>query len=628
MSFSKTIMLRPSLESSPTDGTGRKMFELTNFGMTIEVKKLCGKKKTIEILKNINAMVMGGEILAIMGPSGAGKTSLLECATLNHPPDAKLSGTVKVNNMILTNKMFKDHCYIVQQNDYLPCRLTCRETLIFAAKNCIIDSKRQISHVDDLIESVGLKECVNVRVGDEFFPGLSGGQKRRLSVCLALIKMPKFLFLDEPTSGLDSTSALKLCQLIRKLVGRFKMAAMLTIHQPNTRIYETFSKLMLLHKGKVMYFGPSNEAEKWFEEMGHPLPSKTNVADYGIDVLEDETFLYSHHKMFDLKRLSGMLEPDGRRSLIPPKRFSLLGTMSRPNVWSQMLSTLHKEILIIIRDPLIYTGRCLVFVFVGVFFALVYIKSRDRTQEQVLQRCWLIVWTAGCPTSMACVQVFVHSLDIINLKRDVRNGIQHPAPFVFSKLLQVPMMFLFSMCGLSVGGYLMGNWNLDKYGDLVYINALTLLSFELFAELVAASTPHFTIGVQAFLGYWFSSFLFCGLMVRTEDVIWPLRVLCYILPFRYGVSSMVHEEFIDSKFKGVERCNPNVDLGCRAEGFKCKTRACYGETGAEVLATLHVHFSAFSELDDTETSIMWLLIFCVSIKVLYISRIAFLVNRL
>jgi len=229
---------------------------------------------------------------------------------------------------------------------------------------------------------------------------------------------------------------------------------------------------------------------------------------------------------------------------------------------------------------------------------------------------------------MACVQVFVHSLDIINLKRNVRIGIQHPTPFVISRLLQLPMMLIFSICGLSVGGYIMGNWNLAKYWNLVSINALTLLSFELFAELVAASTPHFTIGMQAFLGYWFSSFLFCGLMVRSEDVIWPLRAMCYVLPFRYGVSSMVHEEFIDSKFEGVERCNPSVDLGCRAEGYKCKTRACYGETGAEVLDTLHVHFSGFSSEDETEVCIMWLLIFCVTIKVLYISRIAYFINRL
>jgi len=620
-------MVRTSIESSPINGKDYKMFSLEDFGMTIEVKKLCGNKKTIEILKNVNAVVMGGEILAVMGPSGAGKTSLLECATLNQPPNAILRGAVKINNFILTRKVFKEHCYIVQQNDYLPCRLTCRETLMFAAKTCIIDSKRQILHVDDLIESLGLKECENVRVGDEFFPGLSGGQKRRLSVCLGLVKMPKFLFLDEPTSGLDSTSALKLCQLIRKVVDRFQMASMLTIHQPNTKIYETFSKLMLLNKGKVMYFGPSMETEKWFSEFGYPLPPKTNIADYVIDVLEDETFLHSHEKKFEVRRLSGFLKPKDRDSLVPLTRFSHLEKISRPTMGSQMLSTLHKEMLLITRDPTLYTGRCLAFIFVGVFFSLVYLKSKDRTQGQVLQRAWLMTWSAGCPTSMACVQVFVHSMDIIRLKRNVRNGIQHPVPFLFSRLLQLPMMLIFSICVLSVGAYLMCNWNPAKYWHLVSINALSLLSFELFAELLSVSTSHFAMGVQAFLGFWFSSFLFCGLLVRDEDVIWPLRVLCYILPLRYCLKSMVYEEFIDTTFEGAERCNPTLDLGCRAEGYMCKTRACFGETGAEVLDSMHVHFSLFNSEDETEMCVWWLVIFCVTIKLLYFTRIAVIIKR-
>jgi len=228
---------------------------------------------------------------------------------------------------------------------------------------------------------------------------------------------------------------------------------------------------------------------------------------------------------------------------------------------------------------------------------------------------------------MACVQVFVHSMDIINLKRNVRNGIQHPVPFFFSRLLQLPMMFIFSICGLSVGGYLMCNWNPAKYGSLISINALSLLSFELVAELLAASTEHFAIAVQGFLGVWFSAFLFCGLMVRDEDIIWPLKIMCYILPLRYGLTSMVYEEFIDSEFDGVERCNPRADLNCRAEGFRCKTRACFGETGAEVLDSMHVQFSMFSSEDETETCIMWLLIFCVTMKVLYASRIAFITMR-
>jgi len=200
------------------------------------VRDWFGKKKKIEILKNVNTIVKGSEIMAIMGPSGAGKTSLLEGVTLNQPKNAKITGMATINTKPLTADMFKKHCYIVHQKDYLASSLTCKETMMFAAKNCITDRERLTSHVDELIESLGLKECENVRVGDDFNPGLSGGQKRRLSVCLALVKMPKFLFLDEPTSGLDAASAFKICQHIQKIAVVYNIAALLTIHQPNTKI--------------------------------------------------------------------------------------------------------------------------------------------------------------------------------------------------------------------------------------------------------------------------------------------------------------------------------------------------------------------------------------------------------
>jgi len=596
------------------------IFEMTDFGMTIEEKSWFGKEKKIEILKHINASVLGGEILAIMGPSGAGKTSILECATLNQVSNAKLTGTVTIQNRTLTKKMFQEHCYIVQQRDYLPATLTCKETLIFAAKNCIVDEKRITAHVDELLQCLGLEECADVSVGDDLLPGLSGGQKRRLSVSLALVKMPKFLFLDEPTSGLDSASAFKTCDLIKKLVLRFKMATMLTIHQPNTKIYNLFNKLMLLHKGEVIYFGPGKEAVSWFSKMGQPLPANTNVADYLIDVLEDEKF-HSQKKDFDLKALTRRLSETDRLSFIKPEILADLEKRTWPSMSRRIVSTMHQEGLIMVRNPILYTGRCVVCAVIGVFFALVYLKSRDRIQEQVIPKLWLIKWISVCPTSLACVQVLTHSMDIINLKRSVRNGIQHPLPFIFARVLQLPIFILFSVCSATIGGYFIGNWNPNKYFQLIFINALTMAKMEYVAEFLAVVTSNFLLGLMLFMGMWFGELLFNGVLVRDEEVIWPLRIACYLLPQRYGLQAMVYEEFIDSTFEGAERCNPLEDMGCKPEGYMCKTRACFGETGAEVLDSLHVHFDLLSSENTTAECVMYLLIFCVAIKVLYILRL-------
>merc|ERR1719320_1062765 len=100
---------------------------------------------------------------------------------------------------------------------------------------------------------------------------------------------------------------------------------------------------------------------------------------------------------------------------------------------------------------MLYTGRCIAFALMSVFFALVYIDSKDRDQEQVLSRMWLILWLSGVPSAMACVLVFSHNEATINMTRNVRNGIMRPVSYLVARLLQIPMMLLFSICSVSLG---------------------------------------------------------------------------------------------------------------------------------------------------------------------------------
>merc|ERR550534_1933560 len=182
-------------------------------------------------------------------------------------------------------------------------------------------------------------------------------------------------------------------------------------------------------------------------------------------------------------------------------------------------------------------------------------------------------------------------------------------------------MFIFSICGLTIGGYWMCNMDPAKYWLIVTINALILTCMEFIAEFFAVTTSHFLVGVQAFMGLWFAQFLFNGMLARDEHVIWPLKILCYILPLRYALKSMGYEEFIDSTFEGTERCNPMTDIGCKPAGYMCKTEVCFGETGTEILDTLHLNFELFSSEDKTMECITYLLIFAATLKVLYVFRI-------
>jgi len=605
------------------------LYELKDFGCILEKKSLCGRGSSIKLLEHVDVKVHGGEIMAIMGPSGAGKTVLMECATLNQPEHFNVSGKVMINNVPMTADLFKEHCYIVHQTEYLAPWLKCRETLIYAAMNCIDDTERINSHVRDLMECLGLEGCGDVYVGDEFQRGLSGGQQRRLSVCLALVKMPKFIFLDEPTSGLDSASALWTCSYLRRVVEKYGIGVIMTIHQPNTKIFDTFSTLLLLNKGQVVYYGAAKEAENFFNRQGYRLPPKTNMTDYLFDILQKENF--KNWFLEEKLRLKSKLSENCRETVnleVESVEFLRLpASRPMPSLLKQLWWTMRRDMVIMYRDPMLYTGRCGAFGIMSVFFALVYIDTADKNQEQVLPSLWLQSWLLCFPCCMACIIIFKHCQDTISLTRNVRNGIQHPIPYLVARLLQVPVMFLFSICCITIAGYAMCGWDKQKYPIVVTLHALTLLAFELLAEFCALCSQHFAVSMLLFIGIWFASFLFCGLVVKDLNVMWPLRLLCHILPLRYGQKSIAYEEFIGREFSGAEYCDPVSDLQCLRGGYKCSDATCFGITGKEVLDGLHVIIDLYSSEDDTTvTCICILLIFCAVLKLIYILRVLWIVK--
>merc|ERR1719317_530129 len=116
---------------------------------------------------------------------------------------------------------------------------------------------------------------------------------------------------------------------------------------------------------------------------------------------------------------------------------------------------------------------------------------------------WLLLWLIGVPSCMACVVVFGHWQDTVNMSRNVRNGVMRPFPYLTAKLLQLPMRLLFSICSVAVGGYAMCNWYGPSFFIIVFLHAITMLTHELTAELLSVLVPNFALGMLAFMGIWF-----------------------------------------------------------------------------------------------------------------------------
>jgi len=252
--------------------------------VTFEVEN--GSKK---ILDCVSGTVRSGEMLAVMGPSGSGKTTLLDF--LADRVDKTKSGRVCKGDVRFgagKNTSFGSVGGYVPQHDALVGVLTVRETLTYATLLRYGVSKEQV--ILESIDSMGLKVCEDTIVGTIFQKGISGGQKRRLSVAVALISDPSVLMLDEPTSGLDSASAYAVVKYLKKLT-ETGHTVMMTIHQPSSQLWELFDKVHFLVAGRPIYFGSrvaSSSHSKdgileYFESIGHKCPAYSNPADFIIE---------------------------------------------------------------------------------------------------------------------------------------------------------------------------------------------------------------------------------------------------------------------------------------------------------------------------------------------------------
>jgi len=155
--------------------------------------------------------------------------------------------------------------------------------------NVGLPSDRLNAKIDELIAQLGLTEQKGTIVGDLFLKGLSGGQKRRLSIALEALSSPDNFLLDEPTSGLDAESALQVMEFLRAYArGAAGRRVVLTIHQPSTFIWERIDNVVLLSKGMVVYEGSRGQMEDFFASCGHPTPQLWNCADHYVRMVNDE----------------------------------------------------------------------------------------------------------------------------------------------------------------------------------------------------------------------------------------------------------------------------------------------------------------------------------------------------
>lgn len=237
------------------------------------------------ILNHISGAVLPGQLLAIMGASGSGKTTLLDVLA-GRQKTGTLTGRILVNGQ-QRDKYYKRQSGYVTQDDCLKERLTVYETFLFYAhlrlpSHLTIAERKE--RVERVIEELGLEKVRDSRVGGQFLRGISGGERKRVSIGCELITDPSLVFLDEPTTGLDSYNSLGVMDRLAALATHGR-AVVCTIHQPRSTIFQNVDQLMILSRGDVVYFGPARHAVTYFAGLYFHIKPFINPADFLLDVV-------------------------------------------------------------------------------------------------------------------------------------------------------------------------------------------------------------------------------------------------------------------------------------------------------------------------------------------------------
>lgn len=263
--------------------------------MTIQFTDVCysvavpgvggGPASRKQVLQRVSGSAVPGRLLAVMGSSGCGKTTLL--SVLAGRVLSGVSGTLHVNGLPF-DKQDRRRVGFVMQDDVMFSNLTVTETLMYIAQLRLPASQplaEKVARVQEIISVLQLEACANTRIGNAFSRGVSGGERKRVSIGIELLTDPSVLFLDEPTSGLDSSTALTLVHCLKALAASGR-TVVTSIHQPSSQIFCLFDTLLLMSKGHAVYFGPAADAVTYFAcpPLRLVCPTLYNPADYFMEI--------------------------------------------------------------------------------------------------------------------------------------------------------------------------------------------------------------------------------------------------------------------------------------------------------------------------------------------------------
>ncbi|CAI0422279.1 unnamed protein product [Linum tenue] len=545
----------------------------------LSVKEVKEKEKGRAILKGITGYALPGELLAIMGPSGSGKSTLLDALAGRLNSNTRQAGEILINGRKET-LAFGTSAYVTQ-DDALMTTLTVREAITYSAMLQLPDAmpaSEKKRRAETTIREMGLQDCIDTRIGGSWSAakGLSGGQKRRVSICIEILMRPKLLFLDEPTSGLDSAASYHVMKRIAHLARPEGMTVIASIHQPAAEVFQLFHNLSLLCSGTTLYFGPASLAQQFFASAGFPCPPQRNPSDHYLRTVnkdfdeQDSTTAAEENieilvKSYQSSEISQQTEQQvaGICQLGRASRRRTVQKGSQASFVTQCSVLTRRSFVNMYRDLgyywlrfAIYLGLCFC---VGTVF---YDVGHDFGSIQA--RGSMLLFVAAFLTFMTIggFPSFVEDMKIFGRER--LNGHYEVGSFVLSHALSsIPYLIIVSLIPGAVAYLLVGLQRTPQhFAFFTTLLFLCMLLVESLMMIVASIVPNYLMGIMTGAGIQGLMILSAGFFRLPHDLPnWFWKYPMYHVAFhKYANQGFYKNEFVGLEFPRTNNAGEGAGL--------------------------------------------------------------------
>ncbi|KAI9918697.1 hypothetical protein PsorP6_011809 [Peronosclerospora sorghi] len=574
-----------------------------------EMKKMvsCSKHAVVkkDILKNINGVFAPGKLTLLLGQPGSGKSALLKLLSGRFPVEKniRVEGDISFNGVAQNewqDRLPQLVAYVNQRDKHYPL-LTVKETLEFAhemggaefvrdveanvtndatqAKVEARDVLRTISahYPDIIVQQFGLQRCQDTIVGDAMTRGVSGGERKRVTTAEMEFGWKSVMFMDEISTGLDSAATFDIVKTQRSVAKTLHKTIIMALLQPTPEVFALFDDVMILNEGEVMYHGPCDQVQGYFEQLGFTCPPERDLADFLLDLGTSQQDRYETNcYQFNHPRRASEFADHFRQSFFHQEMLAQLTATPDPEIvrkteerlthvpqfqqpFIQSMQTLfRRQLLVLYRNKPFVIGRIVMILLMGFLYSTVFYDMKPTEVSMVVGVLFASVLflsmgqSSQVPTYIAAREIFYkhRGANFFSTKAYVLATSASQIPFILAESIIFGIM-VYWICGFEADG-----WRFVIFELILFLVNLALGMWFFFISVISPNANVAApLGVVSLLIF----IIFAGFIVTKDNIPDFLIWGHWISPLSWSLRALAINQYRASTFdvcvyQGIDYC--------------------------------------------------------------------------